>query len=103
MRNNIWRYNFNQHSDIYAKKHPCPFPLQLARDLIISWSNENDLVLDPFSGVGTTCLAAKQLNRKFIGIEISKQYCKWASLRLQYHQNLSIIKEQSYERNQILA
>tara|TARA_R110000744_G_scaffold2169_1_gene8558 strand:- start:8 stop:841 length:834 start_codon:yes stop_codon:yes gene_type:complete len=56
-------------------KHPAIFPEQLANDHIISWSNENDIVYDPFMGSGTTAKMAKLNNRNWIGSEISKEYC----------------------------
>ena len=78
-RNNIWKYNvgkgFNS-SDKESHEHPAIFPEQLAEDHILSWSNEDDIVLDPFSGSGTTCKIAKKNKRKFIGIEISSEYCE---------------------------
>ena len=78
-RNNIWEYNigkgFNS-TDKESHEHPAIFPEKLAEDHIISWSNENDIVLDIFSGSGTTCKMAKKNNRKYIGIEISKEYCE---------------------------
>ena len=52
-----------------AKQHKTQKPLELMKYLIKTYSNENDYVLDNTMGVGTTCLAAKELNRKFIGIE----------------------------------
>jgi site-specific DNA-methyltransferase (adenine-specific) len=58
--------------------HPAVFPEQLAHDHIISWSNEGDLVYDPFMGSGTTAKVAKFLRRNYIGSEISKEYCKIA-------------------------
>ena len=63
-------------------KHPAMFPYDLAKDMITSWSNENDLILDPFMGSGTTGLAAKNLNRRFIGIEKDNEYFKIASDRI---------------------
>lgn len=54
--------------------HPAPFPEQIVSDHIISWSNEGDLVFDPFMGSGTTGAACKNLNRSFIGIEKEKEY-----------------------------
>ena len=62
--------------------HPAPYPLQLAIDHISSWSNTGDLVLDPFSGSGTTCKAAKELGRRFIGLEINPEYCAIAERRI---------------------
>ncbi len=66
---NIWEYTNRNDTG-----HPAPFPLQLAKDHIISWSNEGGTVLDPFMGSGTTAVAAVELKRKFIGIEISPEY-----------------------------
>lgn len=54
--------------------HPTIKPIKLIKNLILNSSNENDIVLDCFSGSGTTCVAAKELNRQFIGIEIDKEY-----------------------------
>ena len=70
-RTNIWRYvtSFN------GVKHPAPFPEQLAIDHILSWSDEGDVVYDPFMGSGTTARAAVRLHRDWIGSEISKDYC----------------------------
>lgn len=62
--------------------HPAVFPEQLATDHIISWSNENDLVLDPFMGSGTTAKMAILNNRNYIGFEISKEYCDIAEKRI---------------------
>jgi len=71
VRYNIWKFS----NDARGTKHPAIFPEQLAHDHIISWSNEGDTVYDPFLGSGTTAKIAKQLNRKYIGSEISKEYC----------------------------
>jgi site-specific DNA-methyltransferase (adenine-specific) len=54
--------------------HPAMFPEKLAEDHILSWSNEGDLVFDPFTGSGTTGKMAIANNRKFIGCEISEEY-----------------------------
>jgi DNA modification methylase len=62
--------------------HPAPFPEALARDHILSWSNEGDIVLDPFCGSGTTCKMAKMNNRNYIGIEISPEYVTLAEKRI---------------------
>lgn len=69
-RHNVWDIPIGTNKT----KHPAVFPLQLAKDHIISWSNEGDIVLDPFMGSGTTGVACKELNRNFIGIEIVPEY-----------------------------
>ena len=80
-RNNIWHYNvgkgFNS-SDKESHEHPAIFPEKLAEDHIMTWSNECDTVLDPFSGSGTTCKMAKKNKRRYIGIDISEKYCALA-------------------------
>lgn len=63
--------------------HPAVFPETLVRDHILSWSNEGDVVLDPFMGSGTTAKVARALGRKYIGFEISQEYCNLANKRLQ--------------------
>jgi DNA modification methylase len=54
----------------------------LAQDHILSWTNEGDLVFDPFSGSGTTCKMAKLNNRNYLGMEISEEYTKLSLKRL---------------------
>ena len=78
-RFNVWLLT---HTGKAGEKHPATFPEKLANDHIISWSNDGDLVFDPFSGSGTTCKMAKINNRNYIGIEISKEYCNIAEQRL---------------------
>lgn len=62
--------------------HPAVFPEQLANDHILSWSNPNDIVFDPFMGSGTTAKMAMLNNRRFIGCEISEEYCNIIKNRL---------------------
>lgn len=78
-RNNIWLYTvgFNEVSG-----HPAVFPLELAIDHVKTWTNEGDVVYDPFMGSGTTAKACIKTGRKFIGSEISKDYCDIADKRL---------------------
>lgn len=78
-RHNVWDIPVGQNKT----KHPAVFPLQLAIDHIKTWSNENDIVLDPFMGSGTTGVACKQLNRNFIGYEINEDYFKIAQERIE--------------------
>lgn len=77
MRFNIWRinnaYGYAQ-SDDRAYEHPATFPEPLARDQIVSWSNEGDIVFDPFMGSGTTIRMALLENRNAIGIEVHEPY-----------------------------
>lgn len=77
-RNNIWKYT----TSFNGWKHPAPFPEALAHDHIVSWSKPGDLVYDPFMGSGTTAYVAKQLNRNYIGSEISAEYCEIIKQRL---------------------
>ncbi len=62
--------------------HPAVYPLYIIQELIKLLSKEGDLVLDPFCGSGTTCLAAKNLNRKYLGIEINEDYVQLSKERL---------------------
>ena len=64
------------------KEHPAAFPLELPTWFIKLFTRPNDLVLDPFSGAGTTCVAAKQLGRNYVGIDISEDFCRKARERL---------------------
>lgn len=75
-RYNVWKISPQSNG------HPAPFPEQLAHDHIVSWSNEGDLILDPFLGSGTTCKMAKALNRNYIGIEINQEYIEIAKKRI---------------------
>lgn len=69
-------------SNIERTGHPAQFTEQLANDHIISWSNEGDIVLDCFMGSGTTAKMALLNKRKYIGFEISKEYCEIANERV---------------------
>ena len=75
---NIWDIAIAQNKT----GHPAVFPLEIPVRHIKTWTNEGDVVLDPFVGSGTTCIAAKELNRNYIGIDISEEYCKMAEERL---------------------
>lgn len=69
-------------NNVVGKSHPCEKPVELLKFYISNSSNEGDLVLDPFMGVGSTGIACKELNRDFIGIEIDKQYYDIAESRI---------------------
>jgi site-specific DNA-methyltransferase (adenine-specific) len=68
--------------DKIAFQHPAIFPEQLASDHILSWTNEGDTVLDCFFGSGTTGKCALKYNRRYIGIDISEEYCDIAANRI---------------------
>lgn len=63
-------------------RHPAVMPSLLARKIIRACTKAGDLVFDPFLGIGTTCLMAKDLGRKYIGCDISKKYVETARFRL---------------------
>jgi len=71
--------------DKIAYSHPAIFPEKLVADQIKTWTNENELVYDPFMGSGTTAKIAHLLKRKWIGSEISKEYVEIAEERLKEH------------------
>ena len=83
-RNNIWKYTvgFNDKTG-----HPAVFPEGLAKDHILTWSNEGDIVFDPFVGSGTTLKMAYLNKRNFLGIEISEEYVEMAEKRLKELKN----------------
>ena len=85
-RFNIWKISPGKGKstlDEYAFQHPAIFPEQLAKDHIISWSNEGDTVLDCFMGSGTTGKMAVLNNRNFIGIELDNGYFNIAKKRIE--------------------
>jgi DNA modification methylase len=79
-RDNVWIYSIGGEQEL--GDHPAVFPEALAKDHILSWSNPNDIVLDPFIGSGTTAKMAKETGRRFIGIDISPEYCNLARKRI---------------------
>ena len=83
VKGNIWYLPRSSKSgDEFSRKHPATYPEQLANDHIISWSNEGDLVYDPFMGSGTTAKTAILNKRNWIGSEISEKYCKIIERRI---------------------
>ena len=85
VRFNVWYYKTGrgyQHESDMPFEHPATFPLELAKDHILSWTEPGALVLDPMAGSGTTLRAAKYLNRRAIGIEIHEPYCDLIARRM---------------------
>lgn len=65
--------------------HPCPVPVQLMERIILLTTNENDLIVDPFMGSGTTAVACLNTNRRYIGFEINKDYYDESLMRVENH------------------
>jgi site-specific DNA-methyltransferase (adenine-specific) len=66
----------------YRDKHPCQLPIHLLERLILMSTDENDVVLDPFNGTGTTAIAAKRLGRQYVGFELDKEYVEITNTKL---------------------
>lgn len=92
IKGNIFEYRTGstQTGDI---EHPAVFPEQLAEDQILSWSNEGDIILDPFIGSGTVAKMCILTNRKFIGFDISNEYVKIAQERIKPYLEQKTLKE----------
>lgn len=72
---NVWRLSHVHYSEKNRSKHPTQKPHALYERMILSSSNEGEIVLDPFAGSGSSLVVAKKTNRKYIGIEIEEKYC----------------------------
>ena len=75
----VWTFNTESAKKV---KHPAPFPVELPRRVIQLYTFEGEVVLDPFMGVGTTAIASLVSNRRFVGYDISQEYCNLAELRI---------------------
>lgn len=85
VRTNVWTYKNGRGqttTDKIAHKHPAIFPEKLVEDCLKTWTDEGDLILDPFGGSGTTAKVAKKLNRDFFYIEKEEKYFEIAKERL---------------------
>lgn len=87
------KWNIAPERNMKKYKHDAMFPEELVKRLLKLFSYKNDIVLDPFNGAGTTTKVAKQLSRKFIGIDISEEYCKTAESRINEVKELFELKE----------
>lgn len=81
-RGTVWDYMMAGDKNPLKRKHPAVFPDKIPYDFIQCFCPNNGVVLDPFVGSGSTIVVAKQLNRKYIGIDISQTYCDLAKERL---------------------
>lgn len=75
----------------FRDEHPCQLPIHLLERIILMSSDENDIILDPFNGTGTTALAAKRLGRQYIGFDIDKEYVEITEKKLEYEKPVSKI------------
>lgn len=89
----------------YRDEHPCQLPIHLLERIILMSSEENDIILDPFMGTGTTAIASKRLGRNFIGFEKDKKYCEIANKKVKFENFLSKIGEYwvSFYLNEIVS
>jgi adenine-specific DNA-methyltransferase len=78
----IWEIPNVKANHIEKTSHPCQFPVELIERLVLSLTNEDDWVFDPFMGVGTTAIAALMHNRKVIGAEVVREYIEIAENRI---------------------
>jgi len=80
-----WAGGGNHAVWVYNKingEHPTQKPIGLINHWLLDFTDESDIILDPFAGVGTTCVAAKQMGRRYIGIEIAPEYAAIAQRRV---------------------
>lgn len=92
-----WRWNGMLQEPNYPKEkrtHPCQKPLGVIKWILGRYSKPDQLILDPFCGSGTTCVAAKMLGRNYIGIDISEEYCEIARQRIKAVETGVPVKEQ---------
>lgn len=97
---NIWHYSAGASKstkDKIAHKHPAIFPESLAEDHILTWSDEGDIVFDPFAGSGTTGKMSLLNKRKFIGIELEEEYFEIAHTRMQDAMEI-VVSDAEYEK-----
>ncbi|MBI4648011.1 MAG: site-specific DNA-methyltransferase [Bacteroidia bacterium] len=87
-RGTIWDYLMAGDKDLIKRKHPAPFPDKIPSDFIQCFCPPGGIVIDPFMGCGSTAVTAIKHQRKYIGFEISKEYCQLAEQRLAHHQYL---------------
>lgn len=70
----VWKTSLTKPSEKKCGKHPTQKPIAILEKIILASTDEGDLILDPFNGSGTTGIVANKLNRKYIGIDLEKEY-----------------------------
>lgn len=95
-KSDSWQNTNHDHINLSKNTHPTKKPIALFSYLITLFSSkENDIILDPFCGSGATCIASVLTNRKYIGIDMSKEYCDITEARVKYWQDLKNAKVDS--------
>jgi site-specific DNA-methyltransferase (adenine-specific) len=89
----------------YRDEHPCQLPIHLLERIILMSTDEGDIVLDPFNGTGTTAIASKRLDRKYIGFDLSQKYVDITYKKLEMEKSISKISDKyvSFYLNNIVS
>ena len=85
----VWKFNTESAKKV---KHPAPFPVELPRRIIQLYTFKNEIILDPFMGVGATAIAALESNREFVGYDISEEYCDIAKDRIDKYMEQKLLE-----------
>jgi site-specific DNA-methyltransferase (adenine-specific) len=89
----VWRLHTVPRREKLHGYHPTQKPLRLVRRALLATTREGDLIFDPFTGSGTTGVAAKELNRFFVGAELEREFCELAGRRIQAAARGSVLRE----------
>lgn len=101
----VWTDIYRVKHNKYRDEHPCQLPIHLLERIILMSTDENDIILDPFMGTGTTAIAAKRLGRHYIGFELDSEYAQITEAKLQSEQSNSKLGNSwvSYYLNEIIT
>lgn len=91
----IWR-NLSKTKEEKEMGHPASYPVSLCEKLIKTFSKKGALIIDPFNGIGSSLVAAQNLNRKAVGIDLSEEFCKIAERRIGNDSSIKIINGNSF-------
>ena len=83
----VWESSLTKPSEKKCGKHPTQKPISILEKIILASTDEGDLILDPFNGSGTTGIAANKLKRKYIGIDLDKEYLDLTIRRKEVKEN----------------
>jgi site-specific DNA-methyltransferase (adenine-specific) len=89
----IWRIAPPSRREKLHGRHPTQKPLRLVRRALVACTREGELVFDPFCGSGTTAVAAKELNRSFVGAELEEEYAELAARRVAAAERGGVLRE----------